>query len=348
MTGHEIYMHRCIELAQKGRGHVAPNPMVGSVLVYNNRIIGEGWHKKYGEAHAEVNCLQSVSHEDVHLIPESTLYVSLEPCSHHGKTPPCADLIIKYGIKKVVIGCEDPFPKVKGSGIQKLKEHGVEVVCGVLEHLCKKENRRFITFHQEQRPYVILKWAQSADGFIGTGTADRAFISNKVTNKLVHRWRAEESAILIGTNTALLDNPVLTARWGNQPQPVRILLDRSLKLKKDLQVFSQPGGKVMVFNSTYEKEVEGISYVLLQKDLSIAQAILKACFRMKLQSILIEGGQQLLQTFIDEGIWDEARVITGEDIYLKSGIHAPQLQYAQIKDEFNLLNDRICYYELKP
>jgi diaminohydroxyphosphoribosylaminopyrimidine deaminase/5-amino-6-(5-phosphoribosylamino)uracil reductase len=347
MAGHEIYMHRCIELAQKGKGQVAPNPMVGSVLVYNNRIIGEGWHKKYGEAHAEVNCLQSVSHEDVHLIPESTLYVSLEPCSHHGKTPPCADLIIKYGIKKVVIGCEDPFPKVNGSGIQKLKEHGVEVLCGVLEHLCKKENRRFITFHQERRPYVILKWAQSADGFTGTGTSDRALISNKVTNKLVHRWRAEESAILIGTNTALLDNPMLTARWGNQPQPVRILLDRSLKLKKDLQVFSQPGGKVMVFNSMYEKEEEGISYVLLQQELPVAQAILKACFKMNLQSILIEGGQQLLQSFIDEGIWDEARVITGADIYLKSGIRSPQLHHAQIKDEYYLLNDHICYYELK-
>jgi diaminohydroxyphosphoribosylaminopyrimidine deaminase/5-amino-6-(5-phosphoribosylamino)uracil reductase len=345
MTGHEIYMHRCIELAQKGMGFVAPNPIVGSLLVHNNRIIGEGWHKKYGEAHAEVNCLASVSDEDVHLIPESTLYVSLEPCSHHGKTPPCADLIIKHGIKKVVIGCEDPFPKVSGSGIRKLKENGVDVLCGVLEHLCKKVNRRFITFHQERRPYVILKWAKSADGFIGTGTSERALISNTVTNRLVHKWRAEESAILIGTNTALLDNPILTARWGNQSQPVRIVIDRSLRLNKDLRIFNESGGKVVVLNSVLEKEVDGISYLRLEKDLTPVQSILNACYRSGIQSMLVEGGGKLLQSFIKEDIWDEARIITGSDIYLKSGIESPVLMNGTLADEQDFLNDKVQYYQ---
>lgn len=345
MIGHEIYMHRCIELAHKGMGFVAPNPMVGSLLVHNNRIIGEGWHKKYGEAHAEVNCLASVSDEDVHLIPESTLYVSLEPCSHHGKTPPCADLILKHGIKKVVIGCEDPFPKVSGSGIRKLQENGINVSCGVLEHLCKKVNRRFITFHQERRPYVILKWAKSADGFIGTGTSERALVSNTVTNRLVHKWRAEESAILIGTNTALLDNPILTARWGNQSQPVRIVIDRSLRLNKDLRIFNESGGKVVVLNSVLEKEVDCISYLRLEKDLSPIQSILNACYRSGIQSMLVEGGGKLLQSFIKEDIWDEARIITGSDIYLKSGVESPVLKNGTLADEQDFLNDKVQYYE---
>ena len=347
MMNLDVYMYRCIELAQKGIGFVAPNPLVGSVLVHNNRIIGEGWHQKYGEAHAEVNCLQSVIKEDVHLIPESTLYVSLEPCSHHGKTPPCTDLILKYGIKKVVIGCEDPFPAVSGSGIQKLKENGVDVYVGVLEELCRKINRRFMTFHKRERPYLILKWVQSEDGFIGTGTSVRALISNDVTNKLVHRWRSEVSGILIGTNTAILDNPILTARWGNQPQPIRMLLDRSLKLGKDLRVFTEPGGKVMVLNTMCEKEESGISYILLEKDISVTQAILKVCYTMNIQSLMIEGGRQLLQSFLDEGIWDEARVITAAKVNLLSGIRAPDLQNTQMTNEYFLMNDHICFYDRK-
>lgn len=347
MMDHEFYMRRCVELAHKGIGFVAPNPMVGAVLVHHSRIIGEGWHKKYGEAHAEVNCLHSVRNEDIHLIPESTLYISLEPCSYYGKTPPCTDLILKHRIQKVIIGCEDPFPKVSGSGIRTLQEKGVEVRIGILEAQCRKLNRRFITFHQQKRPYIILKWAQSEDRFLGTGTSERAMISNDVTNKLVHRWRAEESGILIGTNTALLDNPSLTARWGNQSQPIRIILDRSMKLKKDLKIFSRPGGKLFVLNTICEKEEGDVSYKLLCKDMSIVQAILKSCYNLNIQSVLVEGGRQLLQSFIDENIWDEARVITASNMNLQSGICAPDLKNALMTEEFFLMNDHICYYERK-
>jgi diaminohydroxyphosphoribosylaminopyrimidine deaminase/5-amino-6-(5-phosphoribosylamino)uracil reductase len=344
MIDHEVFMHRCVELAKKGSGFVAPNPMVGSVLVYEGRIIGEGWHKKFGGPHAEVNCLQSVLPEDRHLITESTLYVSLEPCSHEGKTPPCTGLILKHGIKKVVVGCEDPFPEVSGSGICFLRENGVDVKVGVLEDLCRQLNCRFITFHQKHRPYVILKWAQTADGFIGTGTSKRLYISNEVTNKLVHKWRSEEASILVGTNTAMFDNPLLTARWGNQPQPVRIVLDRSLKLRKDLRIFTEGEGKVMVLNELHEKEQSSISYVLLQKGQSLTAAILNRCYKQGIQSVLVEGGQKLLQAFLDEGVWDEVRIITAVKVFAKTGIASPGFGSQNLKDEFTLQGDRIQIY----
>jgi len=344
MTGHEVFMHRCVELAKNGSGFVAPNPMVGSVLVYEGRIIGEGWHKKFGGPHAEVNCLQSVLPEDRHLITESTLYVSLEPCSHEGKTPPCTGLILKYGIKKVVVGCEDPFPKVSGSGIRLLREKGVDAEVGVLESLCRQLNCRFITFHQKHRPYVILKWAQTADGFIGTGTSERLIISNKLTNKLVHKWRSEEASILVGTNTARFDNPLLTARWGNQPQPLRMVLDRSLKLNKDLRIFTEGEGKVIVFNDVYTKDEGSITYTLLLKDHSVVEEILAACFKAEIQSVFVEGGRQLLQSFIDEGLWDEARVITASNTLAKSGIPSPFFASPNLKEELNIQEDKIQIY----
>jgi diaminohydroxyphosphoribosylaminopyrimidine deaminase/5-amino-6-(5-phosphoribosylamino)uracil reductase len=344
MTDHKVFMHRCLELAKKGSGFVAPNPMVGSVLVYEGRIIGEGWHKQFGGPHAEVNCLQSVMPQDRHLIPISTLYVSLEPCSHKGKTPPCTGLILKQGIKKVVVGCEDPFPAVSGSGIRTLQENGVDVEVGVLANLCRQLNLRFITYHQKHRPYIILKWAQTADGFIGTGTSERLLISNNVTNKLVHKWRSEEAAILVGTNTARLDNPLLTARWGNQPQPVRMVIDRSLKLKKDLRIFTEGEGKVFVFNELYAKDEGRILYKRLLKDHSSLEAILDICYKEGIQSVLVEGGRKLLQAFIDEGLWDEARVVTATNIFAKSGIASPFFHHTNLKEEFSVQGDRIQIY----
>lgn len=344
MTDHKSFMYRCVELAKKGSGFVAPNPMVGSVLVYEGRIIGEGWHKKFGGPHAEVNCLQSVLPEDRHLIPKSTLYVSLEPCSHEGKTPPCTGLILKHEIKKVVVGCEDPFPKVSGSGIRLLREKGVDVKVGVLEDLCRHLNCRFITYHQEHRPYVILKWAQTADGFIGTGTSERLLISNNGSNRLVHKWRSEEASILVGTNTASQDNPLLTARWGNQPQPVRMVIDRSLKLKKDLRIFTEGEGKVIIFNDSIAEKGSRIVYSLLSKDLSLVNAILDACYKEGIQSVLVEGGRKLLQSFIEEGLFDEARVITATKIFAKSGISSPLLNKVMLTEEFAILDDRIKIY----
>ena len=341
------YMRRCLQLAVKGIGFVAPNPMVGAVLVYQDRIIGEGWHKQFGGPHAEVNCLKNVLPEDRKYIPDSTLYVSLEPCSHHGKTPPCTGLILEQGIRKVVIGCEDPFPFVHGKGISLLKEKGLEVEVGLLENECREVNHRFMTYHQKRRPYIVLKWAQTADGFIGTGTSERLIISNNTTDRLVHKWRSEEAAILIGTNTASLDNPLLTARWGNQPQPVRIILDRSLKLKKDLRIFNEGEGKVVILNDHMEQTDGRISYVKLSKTVSPARAILDACYQAGIQSLLIEGGQKLIQSFINEQLWDEARVITAMNKFGNSGTTAPKFENKAFPEMYFLQGDKIQIYHQK-
>ena len=253
-------MHRCLELAGHGSGYVSPNPMVGAVLVHSGRIIGEGYHQRYGQAHAEVNCIDSVSETDRRLIGESTLYVSLEPCAHFGKTPPCTDLIIKHKIPKCVVGCRDPFKEVDGKGIEKLRAAGVHVEVGVLEKECKELNKRFFTFHTEHRPYIILKWAQTGDGFIAgplnpsaswrrtfedSGETkviqERLLISNEYSNRLVHKWRSEEASILVGTNTALLDDPELTTRLWTGPSPVRIVLDMNLRLPSSLKMFNDTG-----------------------------------------------------------------------------------------------------------
>ena len=229
-------MTRCLQLAQLGAGNVAPNPMVGAVLVYEEKIIGEGYHRKYGEAHAEVNCINSVKESNRELIEKSTLYVSLEPCSHYGKTPPCSDLIIQNKIKKVVIGCQDIYKEVSGKGILKLRNAGVEVISGVLEKESVDLNKRFFTFHQKFRPYIILKWAQTANTKIGS-TNERILISNEYTNRLVHKWRSEEAAVLVGTNTAVQDDPFLTTRLWKGKNPVRIVIDKELKLPPSLNIF---------------------------------------------------------------------------------------------------------------
>jgi diaminohydroxyphosphoribosylaminopyrimidine deaminase / 5-amino-6-(5-phosphoribosylamino)uracil reductase len=345
-------MNRCIELAQKGAGFVAPNPMVGAVLVYENTIIGEGWHEQYGHAHAEVNCINSVLPAHQQLIPQSTLYVSLEPCAHVGKTPPCSDLIIAKQIKQVVIGCRDPFKEVNGKGIEQLKAAGVDVMVDVLKKECENLNQRFFTFHQQKRPYVILKWAQTKNGKIGyaqpegkieNAATQRLMISNEFTNKLVHKWRSEEASILVGTNTALLDDPKLTNRLGKGNQPTRVVIDRELKLPSTLQLF-HGHAKTIVLNTMKHNLATEPQYYQLNKGNNSISEIAAALYNLNLQSVLVEGGAKLLQSFIDEGLWDEARVIENQSLTIDNGLNAPVLTNAQLLHTEHVLTDSISYY----
>ena len=324
MSAHESFMHRCLQLAKSGAGYVAPNPMVGAVLVYENKIIGEGYHEMYGQAHAEVNCLNSVSQADKTLIEKSTLYVSLEPCAHHGKTPPCADLIIKNNISTVVIACRDVYREVDGKGIQKLQHAGVNIITGVLEKEALQLNRRFFTFHTKQRPYIILKWAQSIDFKIAAKDFLAVNISNDITNRLVHKWRSEEAAILVGTNTALHDNPKLTNRLWHGNNPVRIVIDRNLKLPPTLHLFDG-SVKTIVFNHVKSEEQNNVLYYQLPVHENVIEGLLNALYTLNIQSVLVEGGATLLQSFIDQNYWDEARVITNKQLTIGDGITAPQL-----------------------
>jgi len=337
-------MYRCLELARLGAGHVAPNPMVGSVLVYNDRIIGEGYHQLYGKAHAEVNCIASVRPEDEHLIPQSILYVSLEPCAHRGKTPPCADLVVTKGIPRVVVGCRDPFPQVNGKGIEKLLAAGIEVTLGVLEKECIDLNKRFFLFHTRHRPYIVLKWAQTAGGRIAGPGDSRLLISNEITNRLVHKWRSEEASILVGPRTALLDDPALTARLWTGPNPIRLVIDKDLQLPPNLKLFDKTVPTI-VFNN-HRHETQGpIQYYQLATDSSLIQQLVLALHHLKIQSVLVEGGARLLQSFIDEDCWDEVRVITNDDLDIPSGLPAPQLKHARLLSRESLLSDSIHYYE---
>ena len=337
-------MHRCIELAKAGTGAVAPNPMVGAVLVHNDRIIGEGYHMQYGQAHAEVNCINAVALADQYLIPASTLYVSLEPCAHFGKTPPCADLIIAKKIATVVIGCRDPFKEVDGKGIEKLLAAGVRVIQPVLETACKELNKRFFTFHTKHRPYILLKWAQTAKGITGNDDHSRLLISNAYSNRLVHKWRSEEAAILVGTNTALFDDPSLTTRLWKGAHPVRLVMDMDLRLPASLKLFD---GSVrsIVFNSLKQEEQPNLSYYKLTKESSIVQQVCDALYQLQLQSVLVEGGTQLLQSFIDENLFDEARVITNTGLQTTAGIPAPQLGRLPEYDSLQLQADHIHFYK---
>ncbi len=352
---HSIYMQRCLELAALGAGHTAPNPMVGALLVFEDHIIGEGFHQKYGETHAEVNCLNdAIQNGDTDLISRSTLYVSLEPCAHFGKTAPCADLIIKNKIPKVVIGCRDPFEEVNGKGIEKLKVAGVEVETGILEKECKELNKRFFTFHQQHRPYIILKWAQTSDGKIaahlnpppaGGGTFEhsankRLFISNEYSNRLVHKWRSEESAILIGTNTALLDDPELTVRHWTGPSPVRLVIDMDLRLPVSLKIFNQQV-RTIIFNSVKHETAGNTEYYKISKEWSVVQQILDVLYRLSFQSVLVEGGARLLQSFIDEKLWDEARIISNRQLAIGNAVPGPQLKEAFKIETQTILSDTI-------
>ncbi len=340
---YSVYMFRCIELAKLGSGNVAPNPMVGAVLVYYGRIIGEGYHQQYGQAHAEVNCINNVLAADKHLIKESTLFVSLEPCAHFGKTPPCADLIIKHQICKVVVGCRDPFPLVDGKGIEQLEAAGVLVTIGLMEKECIDLNKRFFTFHQQKRPFVILKWAQSNNGQIANADRSPVRISNDYSNRLVHRWRSEESAILIGTNTAWHDNPSLNVRHWTGKNPVRMVVDLNLRLPKTLHLFDQQQ-KTIIFNAIKHEETDKLMYYKLE-NISVVDGLLAACHELKIQSILVEGGTIFAQQFIDAGLWDEARVIENTELIIQNGYAAPLLKNHSIVSKEFIASDSITYYK---
>ncbi len=349
-------MRRCLELALLGAGHTAPNPLVGAVLVHEDRVIGEGYHEQYGQAHAEVNCLASVKEEDIPLISRSTLYVSLEPCAHHGKTPPCADLIIKKKIPRVLVGCRDPFPEVDGKGIERLRAAGIEVIVGMLEKECIEVNKRFFTFHTRHRPYIVLKWAQTANGKMGGGAGQaRVHISNEYSNRLVHKWRGEEAAILVGTNTAMADNPELTTRLWSGPNPVRLVIDMDLRLPEDLKVFDGQAPTIVFnrikhamdgFGRGRETVIAGkVYYYQLAADSDLIHQLAVALYREKILSVLVEGGARLLQSFLDAGYWDEARVITNRDMLAPGGLPAPILEDAVIRHREELFSDSIAYYE---
>ncbi len=336
-------MYRCLQLASLGAGNVAPNPMVGAVLIYDDRIIGEGFHRYYGNAHAEVNCINSVTEENKIFIEKSTLYVSLEPCAHFGKTPPCSDLIIKNKIPNVVIGCTDTYKAVNGKGIERLKAAGVQVTVGVLEKESIELNKRFSIFNLKQRPYIILKWAQSSDAKIAGKDVERILISNKFTSRLVHQWRSEESAIMVGTTTAIKDNPALTTRFYPGKNPVRLVIDMDLKLPVSLKLFDETV-KTIVFNLKKHEEGESISFYKINKKEKALPEILDILFSLQIQSVIIEGGTTLLQSFINENLWDEARVITNMDLKITDGINAPVLDNKILVREEMLYTDKIEYF----
>ncbi len=314
-------MQRALQLAAKGSGFTAPNPMVGAVLVHEDRIIGEGWHHKYGGNHAEINCLNNVANVDRELIPQSTMYVTLEPCAHYGQTPPCATRLVAEKVKKVVIANTDPFEKVQGRGIEILKAGGVEVATGLLDNEGAWLNRRFFCFHQNKRPYIILKWAQTVNGFLAPADGSRFQIAGPASMELVHKWRTEESAIMVGTNTARSDNPELTARLWQGKQPLRIVLDRTLTLPSTNKLFNDKA-PTWVINEVIDKEENGVKFIKINFGNSLIANLLNELFKEKKLSLIIEGGTQLLNSFITAGLWDEAHIFTGPQS-LGSGIASP-------------------------
>ncbi|MBS1526433.1 MAG: bifunctional diaminohydroxyphosphoribosylaminopyrimidine deaminase/5-amino-6-(5-phosphoribosylamino)uracil reductase RibD [Bacteroidetes bacterium] len=327
MLQHEKYMRRCLELAALGMGNVSPNPMVGAVIVHEDKIIGEGYHRQYGQAHAEVNAVNDVlSRYDNagELLQNSTMYVSLEPCAHYGKTPPCADLIVKHQIPHVVVGCRDPFEQVDGKGIERLQHAGIDVTTGVLEPDCRWLNRRFFTRVQKKRPYVILKWAQTVDGFFAPADGGQFWITGTESRKLVHKWRGEEDAVLAGKNTVAADNPQLNTRLWPGKSPKRVVIDRRLELSRDLHVFDQ-SVETLVFNEV-KTDIDGkIKYIALEDfERFVPQYILYQLYLQDIQSVIIEGGAHTLHSFIEAGLWDEARIFTGSPV-LKEGIKAPYI-----------------------
>jgi diaminohydroxyphosphoribosylaminopyrimidine deaminase/5-amino-6-(5-phosphoribosylamino)uracil reductase len=322
---HEKYIKRCIEIAKNGLGTTYPNPLVGSVIVYENKIIGEGWHKKAGEAHAEVNAVNSV--KDKSLLKKATIYVSLEPCSHFGKTPPCCDLIIHYKIPNVVIGTVDPNIKVAGNGIKKLIEAGITVTVGVLEEECNELNKRFFTFHQKKRPYIILKWAESPDGFIAPKLKPEkkpVWITNPYSRQLVHKWRTEEQGILTGTQTIIDDNPKLDVRDWTGNNPIRLILDQNNRIPRTSHLFDNQQKTVVFCKTTTDLDKENITFKIIDFNKNIATEVVEVMYQYQIQSVLIEGGQQTLQTFIDANLWDEARVFKGGTAF-NEGTIAPIL-----------------------
>lgn len=333
MNNHEDYIARCIELAKNGFGTTYPNPMVGSVIVYNGEIIGEGWHRKTGEPHAEVNAIRSV--KDPSLLDKATIYVSLEPCSHFGKTPPCCDLIIQNKIPNVVIGTVDTNIKVAGNGIKRLQEAGANVIVGVLEKECYELNQRFFTFHEKKRPYIILKWAETQDGFIAPLQKEEqkpVWITNLNSRQLVHKWRTEEQAILVGTQTVIDDNPQLNARDWDGNNPIRVVIDQNNRIPKTAHVFDNQIKTIVFSNNKSTLSLENTIFEVIDFQQNIVQQIVDKLYQHQIQSVIIEGGAQTLQTFIDANLWDEARVFIGNCTFEK-GVKAPILNITPLNKE---------------
>lgn len=318
MTRQEQYMQRALELAERGKGWVSPNPLVGCVIVHEDKIIGEGYHQRYGEAHAEVNALASVKSEE--LLSESTVYVTLEPCAHYGKTPPCANLLAEKRVKKVVIAAIDSNPLVGGKGIEILENAGIEVQTGILEKAARWQNRRFFTQIEKNRPYIILKWAQSRDGFVARPDFSSKWISNSQSRQLVHKWRAEEDAILVGRNTAFYDNPALNVRDWSGKNPLRLVIDRQLTLPKELKLFDQSIATIC-YNQLSEEVKPNLEYKKVEFQ-SLINEILADLQERKIQSLIVEGGTFVLNQFLEAELWDEARVFTSQNKFVE-GIQAP-------------------------
>ena len=335
-----LYMQRALELAERGRGSVSPNPLVGCVIVHDGKIIGEGWHQNYGEAHAEVNAVDSV--KDKSLLAESTCYVTLEPCSHYGKTPPCCDMLVRNQLKRVVIAVEDTHPLVMGRGIKRMQEGGIQVECGLMEKEARQLNARFFTAIEKQRPYIILKWARTADGFIARKNFDSKWISNSQSRQQMHQWRANEDAIMVGTNTAHYDNPRLNVRGLDGADPVRVVIDRSLRLSENLNLFDhhQP---TICYNLLKDEQSNGLDYVKLP-EVTFLEALFEDLKQRKIRSVLVEGGSQLLNGLIEKGLWDEARVFKSPTQF-EEGIAAPELSLSESEtlavadDELNIYHN---------
>jgi diaminohydroxyphosphoribosylaminopyrimidine deaminase/5-amino-6-(5-phosphoribosylamino)uracil reductase len=341
---HDFFMRRCLELASNGLGRVAPNPMVGAVIAYKNTVIGEGYHQQYGKSHAEVNAILSV--KNTSLLTESTLYVNLEPCAHLGKTPPCSDLIIEKGIPRVIIGTTDPNKLVSGKGIQRLKQKGIEVELGVLDEDCRELNRRFFTFHEKRRPYIILKWAQTLDGFIDIIRKPGEpigvnWISHPVSRMLVHKWRSEEQGIMVGTNTIITDNPKLTVREWKGNQPIRIILDRKLRLSIDSNVFDKEETTI-IYNESKSGMNGNIEFARIAFEERDLAPIFDDLYNREIISIIIEGGKELLEYLIRKSYWDEARFFIGAKEF-QHGIKAPEIQ-GEIVTEEEIFGDCLRVY----
>lgn len=339
-VNHEIYMQRCIELALKAKGNTYPNPMVGSVIVHSGKIIGEGYHRKAGEPHAEINAINSVQNKE--LLPDSTIYVSLEPCSHYGKTPPCALKLKEIGFREVVIGTMDSYDEVNGKGKHILEEAGIKVISGVLQKECRNLNKRFFTFHEKKRPFIVLKWAESGDGFIDYDFKPAA-VSNEMVNQLVHQMRNDEHAILIGTQTALNDNPSLTTRNISGRNPVRILIDFDLKVSDGSSIFSEEASTIII-NSQKNEEKGHLKFIKTERE-NFPENLMAVLYRENIQSVLVEGGAKTLQSFFNEGLWDEAIVIVNPELKFHSGTKAPELMHNAASSTINIRNNSVRCFE---
>ena len=338
---HEFYIKRSIELAKKATGKTYPNPLVGAVIVHEGKIIGEGFHQKAGENHAEINAINSV--ENPELLPESTIYVSLEPCAHFGKTPPCSLKLKEIGFKKVIIGAMDSHDKVNGKGKKILQDAGIETISGILEEECRELNKRFFTFHEKKRPYILLKWAESNDGFI-----DKDFkptkISNELASQFVHQIRSEEHAILVGSQTAMNDNPSLTTRLIEGRNPVRILIDFDLKVPRDFKIYNNEA-PTLVLNQEKEGDEGNVKFIKISKE-NFLEDLLQKLYENQIQSILVEGGSRTLQTFIDANLWDETIIIKNKNLTLENGTKAPKFDGKLVEEKY-FRENKLSFYKNK-